>query len=214
MVYALGSDQNPNQFLSYYYYASGPSLLGLVFSAVCCFGFAAAGLALGLIQILQDSSPGRWGFLTHRPICASRIFWGKVVTGLCLYILATALPLAASVIWVATPGHLAVPFEWHMVLPRAGRLRCGVGVVRCRTHGRRAAGPLDRSRLMPLGIAFGALAFESDLAVTFLQACLGIALAFALLLASAYSVFVSSPAVPQPIDPRPDFPTHLALRQV
>src|SRR5262249_26388360 len=47
----------------------------------------------------------------------SRIFLGKAVVGVGLYLLALGLPCAWDVVLVATPGHIAEPFSWPMGLP-------------------------------------------------------------------------------------------------
>ena len=40
-----------------------------------------------------------------------------MIAGLALYFIAIGLPLAAFVVWDATPGHVAAPFEWGMLSP-------------------------------------------------------------------------------------------------
>src|SRR5262249_2169291 len=106
--------------------ASGLLILDTPFQMCTVAGFAAAGLALGLLQLLQDARRGRWAFVTHRPVSPGRIFAAKVVAGLLLYLASTCVPLAAAVAWVATPGHVAAPFEWHMLLPALADLFGGI----------------------------------------------------------------------------------------
>jgi ABC-type transport system involved in multi-copper enzyme maturation permease subunit len=105
--------------------AETSSLVGSTMSMITAIAFPVVGLTLGLLQVLQDSSPGRWGFLTHRPISRSRIVIAKCLAGAGFYLLATGIPLTAAVYWAATPGRLAVPFDWHMILPRLADLLGG-----------------------------------------------------------------------------------------
>ena len=107
---------------------------------------ALAGFALGFIQILQDRRRGRWAFLVNRPISLNRIFWGKVISGVLLYLPAVGLPLAGAVVWMAKPGHVTGPFDWQMMLPRladvAGGLVCYLAALHAaaRRRGGWAAG--------------------------------------------------------------------------
>jgi hypothetical protein len=55
--------------------------------------------------------------LLHRPLSPSRIFPGEVIAGVSLYLAALLVPTAAAVTLAATPGHVAAPFVWPMVLP-------------------------------------------------------------------------------------------------
>jgi hypothetical protein len=95
----------------------GGSFVSYVLLNSTLAGFSAAGLILGLLQTLQDHWRGRYAFVMHRPIAASSMFWGKVIAGLSIYLVITAVPLLAVIAWVRSPGIVAAPFDWHMALP-------------------------------------------------------------------------------------------------
>jgi hypothetical protein len=75
------------------------------------------GAMLGLLQVLSEASGDKRSVLWHRPLSPSRIFLGKVIAGVSLYLLALLVPSACAVALAATPGHVAAPFEWRMTLP-------------------------------------------------------------------------------------------------
>src|SRR4026208_2434409 len=52
-----------------------------VFS-VTAFGFALVGVLIGLTQTIPENRGDKWGFLAHRPISRSTLFWGKAVSGI------------------------------------------------------------------------------------------------------------------------------------
>src|ERR1035437_897807 len=81
------------------------------------FFCAIFGAALGWLQTRNEAHRDLWAFLIHRPITRTEIFQGKAIAGLGLYLLGAGLPLAILVAIVQTPGHVAAPFEWEMVLP-------------------------------------------------------------------------------------------------
>lgn len=75
------------------------------------------GAVLGFLQTSRELKPDQRAFLLHRPISRSTIFAGKTVAGLCLYVLATALPLLGAGLWLRMPGHVPGPFDWRLLLP-------------------------------------------------------------------------------------------------
>ncbi len=87
---------------------------------------AILGLLLGWFQTHNETHHELWAFLVHRPITQSKIFFGKIIAGITLYVLAAGLPLLGFIVWVATPGHVAAPFEWSMVLPVASHFLAGL----------------------------------------------------------------------------------------
>jgi hypothetical protein len=87
---------------------------------------AGCGAALGFLQVFFESRGDRRALLLHRPMSASRIFLGKAVAGVGLYLLALGIPFAWSVGWAATPGHNAAPFRWPMALPWLADILTGV----------------------------------------------------------------------------------------
>lgn len=180
---------------------SGLSLVGNVMVMVSAVGFPIIGFALGLLQVLQDRRIGRWGFLTHRPISRTKIFFAKVIAGLLLYVLSSGLPLAVVVPWVATPGHLSAPFDWHMILPRLSDLLGGIiwystGLLVAAREARWIG-----SRLMPMGLAFLIAVYAWVVPLAFWQALLffvgGSTLIFpaALTAFTAHGVFQGQPAI-------------------
>ena len=74
------------------------------------------GLALGLLQIMPELRRDQWAFLIHRPASRTTLFFGKVLPGLCLYLVATALPLLGLAIWAASPSHVPAPFDFRFTL--------------------------------------------------------------------------------------------------
>lgn len=82
------------------------SLVGAAFAAI-----------LGFLQFCFEAHGDRRAFLLHRPISATRIFLGKALTGLGLYAVALGVPFLCAAVWAATPGKIAAPFRWPMVLP-------------------------------------------------------------------------------------------------
>jgi hypothetical protein len=87
---------------------------------------AVFGAALGFLQVCFESTGDKRSLLLHRPISRSRIFVGKAVAGVGLYLLAMGIPFAGIAAWAATPGHLAEPFRWPMVLPGLADILTGV----------------------------------------------------------------------------------------
>jgi len=107
------------------------------------------GAALGWLQVHSERHRDLWAFLIHRPLSRSRIFFSKVIAGLCLYALGAVLPLLGMIMAIRMPGHLAAPFEWAMVLPVSVGLLCGIvyyfagmltGLRQARWYGSRALG--------------------------------------------------------------------------
>ncbi len=108
-----------------YYYYDGITLCNKTFLLVTTFGFAAAGIMLGLVQILPELKRDRWAALLHRPASRESILGGKLIAGLLLYGIAAGLPFLFSVWMVATPGNYASPFLPAMVLPGLADLTAG-----------------------------------------------------------------------------------------
>lgn len=170
---------------------SGLSLVGNTMVMVSAVSFPIIGLALGLLQVLQVRRTGRWGFLIHRPLSRTRIVLAKVIGGLLLYTFSSAVPLAVIVAWVATPGHLPAPFDWHMILPRLADL---IGGIVWYSTGLLVAARQARwigSRLMPLGFTLLVSAFAWALPLTFWQALVMFIVATALILPAAWSNFTT-----------------------
>jgi len=104
---------------------SGFTLCGPMFLMATSFGCALIGSALGTVQVLPELRRDQWAALLHRPVSRSVIFFGKVIAGLLLYFLATAIPFLTSVWYVAVPGHFAAPFVPGMMQPGLSDLLLG-----------------------------------------------------------------------------------------
>jgi len=102
-------------------------LLSKSLLAEAAFFCAIFGTALGWFQTRNEAHRDLWAFLIHRPVTRAEIFLGKTIAGLGLYAFGAGLPLAVLVAVVRTPGHIAAPFEWAMVLPAASIFLTGVG---------------------------------------------------------------------------------------
>lgn len=74
------------------------------------------GLALGLLQILPELRRDQWAFLVHRPVTRTTLFFGKVIPGVCLYLLATISPLLGFALWASSPRHVPAPFDVRFTL--------------------------------------------------------------------------------------------------
>ncbi|MHC4671912.1 MAG: hypothetical protein ACYTBZ_05450, partial [Planctomycetota bacterium] len=161
------------------------------FQVLCIFGFSGLGFLMGLLQTLPEVNRDRWAFLVHRPLTRSHLFYGKVCSGLILYLLAAGLPLTCAFIWVATPGNLPGPFDWHMTLPGIAYFLNGtvyyfagilVGTRQARWFG---------SRVLPITVAiFGSIWVAS--ATEFWHALVVIAFFLAIGCVTAWGSFVSS----------------------
>jgi hypothetical protein len=75
------------------------------------------GAALGFVQFFFESSGDKRSLLLHRPLSRTRIFLGKALAGVALYLLGVGVPFGTAVVLAATPGHTYQPFGWPMVLP-------------------------------------------------------------------------------------------------
>jgi hypothetical protein len=104
---------------------------GGFFTFTYTFGCAFLGLLIGLVQVFPESRGDKWGFLSHRPVSRSTLFLGKVAAGTILYAAAAGIPLIGALVWMATPGHLPVPFDWRLGLPAVADLCCGIAYYFC-----------------------------------------------------------------------------------
>jgi hypothetical protein len=94
-----------------------PSLMDEVFLFFVALVSAVFGAALGFAQIYPEATGDKRSLLVHRPLGSSRIFLGKVIPGLGIYLLGVALPFAGAVALSATPGHVPQPFDRRAALP-------------------------------------------------------------------------------------------------
>jgi len=87
---------------------------------------AVIALMIGRAQIVSENRGDKWGFLVHRPVSRSTLFWGKAIGGMALYLGAAGFPTLCIALWLAMPGHVAAPFDWRMTLPAVADLICGL----------------------------------------------------------------------------------------
>jgi hypothetical protein len=98
---------------------SGESFLFSLIAAVF-------GASLGFLQVFFESRGDQRALLLHRPLGRSRIFLGKAVVGVGLYLLALGVPFACVEGWMATPGHMPAPYHWRTGLPWLADILTGV----------------------------------------------------------------------------------------
>jgi hypothetical protein len=94
-----------------------PSLMNNGTLLILALIAAIFGAVLGFLQVSPESRGDKRSLLLHRPLSRSQIFVGKAIVGAGLYLLALGIPFACAVGLAATPGHIAEPFGWSMVLP-------------------------------------------------------------------------------------------------
>jgi hypothetical protein len=99
------------------------------------------GAVLGFLQVSPESRGDKRSLLLHRPLSCSQIFLSKALAGIGLYLLAVGLPFAWVVYVAATPGHIAQPFSWPMVLPWLADILTGLvyyfaGMLAAQSDGR------------------------------------------------------------------------------
>src|SRR5262245_46076412 len=87
---------------------------------------AAFGAALGFLQVHFESGGDQRALLLHRPLRRSRIFLGKAIAGVGMYLLALLIPFACVEAWLATPGHIPAPYHWRTGLPWLADILTGV----------------------------------------------------------------------------------------
>ena len=158
-------------------------LTALPMSMVTTWGFALAGMALGLAQMQPDRSPARWALLVHTPMPRWSIFTSRIVAGLGLYVLAAGLPLAAATGWSATPGTAAAPFDWYFVLPRLADLLGGTSYYFAAILATRLESKWHGGRILAMGAALAGTGltlhlgefWHAALAASLTSACLGYA---------------------------------------
>jgi hypothetical protein len=98
---------------------------------------AAIAIGLGLKQSAWELWQGTFHFLLHRPVPRQMLFVVKLLLGLGLLCLLSAVPILLYALWAATPGNTPTPFHWSMtaaswsvwlVMPAVylGAFLCGV----------------------------------------------------------------------------------------
>src|SRR5262245_8891692 len=159
---------------------------------------AVFGAVLGFLQVFFEARGDPRALLLHRPLSRSRIFLGKALAGVGLYLLGMGIPFAVLALWCATPGHLTAPFSWRAVLPWLADLLTGVvyyfaGMLTAQREGRWYGG-----RGLGLAAAFLATVLVWGLP-EFWQALLALGVLGTLLGVAAWGSFLGGGAyAPQP----------------
>jgi hypothetical protein len=78
-----------------------------------CLLFA---IAIGFRQSAWESSRGTYLFLLHKPVTRQAIFNMKLIIGIGVFLVCSAIPIGLYGWWAATPGHHASPFQWRWTL--------------------------------------------------------------------------------------------------
>ena len=85
------------------------------------------GFSLGVAQTAREAqSVDHWARFIHRPASPRTLLVGKVLAGICLYAVATLVPLFMLGIWLYVPGDVAAPFEWSQFDPGVAPLLAGL----------------------------------------------------------------------------------------
>jgi hypothetical protein len=149
---------------------------------------ALSGLLIGRAMIVDENRGDRWGFLAHRPVRRSTLFFAKAIAGTLLYLAAAGIPLAYVTSWMASPGHRPMPWAASMALPGVADLLCGliyllvamlVSMREARWYG---------SRFLPLGAALACSIVVLE-ASHFWQALAAIAIGIAIVGIAALTTF-------------------------
>lgn len=87
---------------------------------------SASAAALGFVQVFFESRGDSRALLLHRPLGRSRIFAGKAIAGVGLYLLALGVPFLCIQVWIAIPGHMPAPYAVGTSLPWVAEILAGV----------------------------------------------------------------------------------------
>lgn len=87
---------------------------------------AVFGAALGFLQIFFEARGDQRALLLHRPLSRSRLFLGKALAGVGIYLVAQFIPLVCVEVWMAIPGHLPAPYHWQTALPWLADILAGL----------------------------------------------------------------------------------------
>ncbi len=149
------------------------------------------GLAFGLLQILPELRRDQWAFLMHRPATRTTLYFGKVVPGVCLYLIAAIPPLLGFALWASSPNHIPAPFDFRFTLAGWAAILSGlpfyfagllVGLRPARWYGSRAL-PIVSALLAPWAALY---------LTEFWQAALVCVLVAVVLMLAAWGSFASS----------------------
>ena len=79
-------------------------------------GFSLVAIFFGVLQSVFDTRKEAVGFLIHRPVSKSRIFWGKFVAGMIAWLVSCGVPLLAVAIYLEWIGPQSAPTTWKQTL--------------------------------------------------------------------------------------------------
>lgn len=172
--------------------ASGAVVATAMFSvSLFTITSALAGLVIGGTQAVREARGDKFGFLVHRPVRRSTLFWGKASAGILMYVVATGVPLAFATAWLAAPGHRPMPYDSRMALPDIADLLSGiVYYFAAMLIGMREA-RWYKSGLLPIGTAFACSTYVVA-ASSFPQAVAVILLAAVVVGVAAMGTFVAA----------------------
>lgn len=71
-------------------------------------------VSLAVWQSVAESRGEAWLFMLHRPVSRRVILLSKLLIGLGVVTVCTALPILVYAAWASRPGSVAAPFEWGM----------------------------------------------------------------------------------------------------
>jgi len=91
-----------------------PFMSPAIFTTCLMFIGGAFAIAMGLQQTVRENSSKSFYFLLHRPLARNSVFFTKILVGLALLLILTAVPTLVYACWAATPGNHASPFFWGM----------------------------------------------------------------------------------------------------
>lgn len=98
-------------------FREGIPFVGDSFVSKFYFFAALVAIVFGMWQTFGESVRGTYPFLLHRPASRSWLMGMKMLVGMTVFLVASAIPLLIYSIWAATPGKHASPFEWSMTVP-------------------------------------------------------------------------------------------------
>jgi len=81
------------------------------------FAAALIAFAFGLLQSLFDTRNGARGYLLHRPVDRSHIFWAKIASGVCGYVLSLIPAFLLAVFYLRGKGLEFLPVSGWQVIP-------------------------------------------------------------------------------------------------
>jgi hypothetical protein len=173
-----------------------PMLLEAKYLAYVSLVAGLSGALLGFFQVFSEARGDKRSLLMHRPLSLSRIYLGKVIAGVGLYLVALLVPTACVVGLAATPGHVAAPFEWRMTLPWLADVLTGLvyyfaGMLIAQREARWYG-----SRCLPLAAGLFASLLVWNMA-EFWQALVAIGLLSGLVAVAAWGSILGGGAYPQ-----------------